>query len=89
MGSERAISDSLPLKRGNISLTPHHLSIEDEQRKDEKSSAGAPEIKVTPEMIEAGLGPLFRFRREFGDEEKAVSEIYRAMEMVRLATPDS
>ena len=42
------------------------------------------EIKITPEMIEAGLGPLLRFSRERDLYEEAVSEIYRAMEMARL-----
>jgi hypothetical protein len=48
--------------------------------------AGAPsnEIDVTPEMIEAGLIPLFRFHREASHSESVVAEIYRAL---RRASP--
>jgi hypothetical protein len=46
------------------------------------SEAGAPEIEITPAMIEAGISPLYRFNRN-RDEREAVAEIYRAMELAK------
>jgi hypothetical protein len=40
---------------------------------------GAPEIEITPAMIEAGLGPLFSFDRECGSPEETVIEIFSRM----------
>lgn len=34
---------------------------------------------ITPEMIEAGLSPLYAYHRERNDEREIVCEIYRAM----------
>jgi hypothetical protein len=42
------------------------------------------ELEITPEMIEAGLGPLLRFNRERDLCEETVREIYCAMENLRL-----
>lgn len=44
--------------------------------------AGAPghEIKITPEMIEAGIASLFEFDSRFESEEECVTRVFRAME---------
>jgi len=42
------------------------------------------EIEVTPDMIEAGLGPLLRFSRAEDLYEEAVRDIYSAMERARI-----
>jgi hypothetical protein len=42
------------------------------------------EVEITPEMIEAGLGPLLRFSRERDLYEDGVRDIYLAMEAARL-----
>jgi hypothetical protein len=45
---------------------------------------GAPEIEVTPEMVEAGLHHLLKFNPYRGsDDERTVGEIFRAMERAR------
>ena len=49
---------------------------------DSSPHAGAPEeVKITPEMIEAGVAVLVRRYDMFGDfiERKAVEEIFRVM----------
>ncbi len=38
-----------------------------------------PEIEVTPEMIEAGIGILLRYHREHSDEADVVREIFLRM----------
>jgi hypothetical protein len=43
------------------------------------SEAGAPEIEVTPAMIDAGLAELMQFSREGDIYEERVTAIYRAM----------
>ena len=44
------------------------------------AAAGAPdeEIEITPAMIDAGLGWLFRYDRDFDNAERVVKEIIRA-----------
>ena len=42
------------------------------------------EIEITPEMIEAGIAPLFRFHHDKGNEAEIVKEIFRAMLLVHL-----
>ena len=37
------------------------------------------EIKITPEMIEAGIGTLLRYHREHSDEADVVREIFLRM----------
>lgn len=37
------------------------------------------EIEITPEMIEAGVGPLLSFRVDRDDEKRTVREIFRVM----------
>ena len=51
-------------------------------RQEDSAAAGAPEIEITPEMIEAGRGPLLQFHRERNTEEEAICRIYRAMASV-------
>lgn len=46
------------------------------------SEAVAPEIEVTPAMIEAGVSAFLRYDSRFENEECAVEEICRAMVMV-------
>ncbi len=41
--------------------------------------AGAPEIEITPEMIEAGAPYLFAFHREGRSEDEVLADIFRAM----------
>ncbi len=47
----------------------------------ESRPAGA-EIEVTPEMIEAGIGILLRYHREYSDEADVVREIFLRMMFV-------
>jgi len=44
-------------------------------------AAGAPanEVEITPEMIEAGLKPLFNYDPDFSNEKDIVVEVFRAM----------
>ncbi len=55
----------------------------------DKSPAGAPEIEITLEMIDAGVAELERQYLGItdgpppGSFQEAVSEIYRAMERIR------
>lgn len=44
----------------------------------------APEIEVTPEMIEAGAVAFCSFDSRFELEEDAAVRVYEAMESVRL-----
>jgi hypothetical protein len=44
--------------------------------------AGAPEIEITPEMIEAGAAVLCRFETFTASEEYWAEEVYRAMRAV-------
>ena len=37
------------------------------------------EIEITPEMIEAGMGTLLRYHREYSDEADVVREIFLRM----------
>jgi hypothetical protein len=46
---------------------------------DSKESAGAPEIEVTPAMIEAGGAALRSYDDRFGLEEDVVLRIFRSM----------
>ncbi len=39
------------------------------------------EIKVTPEMIEAGVAELCHYNPDFEDEASAVTRIYHAMRL--------
>ena len=39
----------------------------------------ADEIEITPEMIEAGIGTLLRYHREYSDEADVVREIFQRM----------
>lgn len=41
--------------------------------------AGAPEIEVTPAMIEAGVKAFYAYDSRFEAEEAGVARIYRAM----------
>ncbi len=38
-----------------------------------------PEIEATPEMVEAGIGTLLRYHREYSDEADVVREIFLRM----------
>lgn len=66
-------------------MTPHHAESSPGLRSDTDSDVGAPEdeIKVTPEMIEAGMGPLLCYHREYSDENEVLTEIYRAMVLAK------
>ncbi len=47
------------------------------------ANATIPEIEVTPEMIEAGVLPLYHYHPETGvDDEETVIRIFRAMYQV-------
>lgn len=50
----------------------------------ETIDAGAPEVEVTPEMIEAAYDLLFFFDPENGDVEDRIRRIYQAMEAARI-----
>jgi hypothetical protein len=39
--------------------------------------------QITPDMIEAGLVPLFSFHQESSDERRVVADIYRLMLQAR------
>ena len=52
----------------------------------EPKLAECDEVKITPEMIEAGLSPLFRFHRERDLAEEVVAEIFAAMTKARPRT---
>ena len=41
------------------------------------------EIVITPEMIEAGAFALFGYDPEWGDSDKAVIQVYLAMESAK------
>ena len=47
------------------------------------ANADVSETEVTPEMIEAGTGPLLRYHRERSDEADVVREIFERMISVR------
>jgi hypothetical protein len=49
----------------------------------DETAAPAPEIEITPEMIEAGASALFDHDSRFEGEEEAVARIFRAMIMAR------
>ena len=49
------------------------------------TEAGAPEIEVTPAMIEAAWWTLYFFDSEYGDVEDCLCKIYLAMERERRA----
>jgi hypothetical protein len=45
---------------------------------------GAPEIEITPAMIEAGATHLYRYHRDRGvDDDTTLEHIYRSMWMAR------
>ena len=46
-------------------------------------STGAPQIEVTPEMIEAGAAAIFE-HREFFTAWDLSAKVYQAMEMARV-----
>ena len=51
------------------------------------AESSAPEIEITPEMIEAGLGALFRFHISEPDDDEmreAVAAVFRSM--IRVAS---
>ncbi len=49
--------------------------------------AGAPEIEITPEMIEAGLTELVSWTDDSHVCDDCISAVYAAMERARLAGP--
>lgn len=60
-----------------IYLTPHEPYLVPKGEAEEAS--GAPEVEVTPAMIEAGLPHLLRFHRETDDDESVVRQIFLSM----------
>jgi hypothetical protein len=50
----------------------------------EAAKAGAPDIEITPEMMEAGTTALARFNSDFETDEQGVFRIYREMERARV-----
>ena len=67
-----------------------HLKYHDSER--HKTAAptdlvvdGAPEVEITPAMIEAGLSHLLRFHRDRQDDEEVVRLIFRAMISARAS----
>ena len=51
------------------------------------ADADVPETEITPEMIEAGIGILLRYHREYSDEANVVSEIFLRMISARGLCP--
>jgi hypothetical protein len=46
-----------------------------------ESGAGAPEIEITPQMIDAGIEAYHQLDRDFDADSRVVSDIYRAMSL--------
>jgi hypothetical protein len=44
-----------------------------------ESGAGAPEIEITPQMINAGIDAYHQLDRDFDADARIVADIYRAM----------
>lgn len=64
---------------GIIYLTPQPPDIRRASAEGEAPDAGAPEIKITPAMIEAGCEALTDFNYDFESREDAVVRIFEAM----------
>ncbi len=66
----------------NLSLDQIPKSAQMRQMAPE-SSPTTDEIEVTPEMVEAGMTELARYRYDHGNEEEVLAAIFRAMEAAR------
>jgi hypothetical protein len=60
-----------------------------EPRPRRRTKAGAPEIEITPEMIEAGVAEFGRYDSRFGRPTEAVERIFMAMLSARTAARNS
>jgi hypothetical protein len=54
------------------------------ERPSPRDEAGAPEVEITPAMIEAGVRNMLGRSLDLEHEDDIVVDIYRAMETVRI-----
>jgi hypothetical protein len=73
---------------GIIYLPPTGLNIEGEGAADSNGGADAPEVVVSPAMIEAGLGWLYAYDPEITDGRDIVIGIIRAAAKASPSLPD-